>query len=178
MPKALLVIAPTTFRDEEYAEPRDVLERAGYRVTTASVEAGTCTGKFGMEAKADVALRDVDSARFDVVAFVGGAGARVYFDDPVAHLVAFDAVDAGKVLGAICIAPSILGHAGLLRGVSVTSFPSEEADLVAHGAAWAHGPVRVDGSIVTADGPESATAFGEALVRAAGGERLASHGTL
>jgi len=163
---ALLVIAPKTFRDEEYAEPKQLLERAGVEVTTASVEPGACYGRFGLEAHADVAVRDVDPTSFDVVAFIGGAGARVYFDDPEAHRIARAALEAGKVLGAICIAPSILGHAGLLQGVSVTSFSSQEADLVAHGARWTGRPVEVDERIVTANGPESATMFGEELLHA------------
>ncbi len=167
MPAALLVIAPDTFRDEEYGEPKQVLERAGYDVTTASVEAGACTGRFGMKAHAEVALRDVDPAPYDIVAFVGGGGAHVYFDDPVAHALARDALDAGKVVGAICIAPSILGHAGLLNGVTVTSFSSEESDLAAHGATWTGAPVETDGRVVTASGPEAATAFARELVRMA-----------
>jgi len=162
----LLVIAPETFRDEEYAEPKRLLEAAGVEVTTASVEPGACRGRFGLEVYADVALRDVDPASFGAVAFIGGGGAKVYFDDPEAHRVARGALDAGRVLGAICIAPSILGRAGLLVGVSVTSFSSEEADLVAHGARWTGRPVEVEGRIVTANGPESATLFGEELLRA------------
>ncbi len=166
MSSAVLVIAPETFRDEEYAEPKRLLEDAGVDVTTASVDAGLCQGRFGLEAHADVALRDVDPASYDAVAFIGGGGAKVYFDDPDAHRVARDTLDAGRVLGAICIAPSILGHAGLLEGISVTAFPSEETDLVAHGAVWTGRAVEVDGRIVTANGPESATAFGEELLRA------------
>lgn len=168
MSKALLVIAPKVFRDEEYAEPKRLLEAAEVDVTTASVASGTCSGRFGLEAIADVALRDVDVASFDAVVFVGGAGARVYFDDETAHRVARDALDSGEVLGAICIAPSILGRADLLEGVRVTSFASEEADLIAHGATWTGRPVEVDGRIVTANGPESATMFGEELVRMLG----------
>ncbi len=168
MPKALLVIAPKAFRDEEYAEPRRILESADVDVTTASVAPGTCAGRFGLKAVADVALGDVDGASFEAVVFVGGAGARRYFNDETAQRIARDAVDAGKVVGAICIAPSILGNAGLLDRVRVTSFASEEADLSANGAIWTGQPVEVDGQIVTANGPESATLFGEEIVRMLG----------
>jgi protease I len=170
MPTALLIIAPEMFRDEEYAEPKQVLESAGFDVTTASVEAGVCTGRFGLGAVADVALRDAVPEHFDVVAFIGGPGARVYFEDPEAQRIARGALEADKVLGAICIAPSILGNAGLLDGVTVSSFPSEETNLLASGAIWTGRPVEVDGRIVTANGPEAAAAFGEALVAVADGE--------
>ena len=164
MAKALLIIAPDAFRDEEYAEPKEVLEHAKVEVTTASVEEGICEGRFGLQVTADIALRDADPTAFDIVAFVGGAGARIYFDDPVAHRIAREAFEAGRTVGAICIAPSILGHAGLLQGLRVTSFESQEGDLVASGAVWTGHAVEVDGRIVTANGPQSATLFGETLV--------------
>ena len=164
MQRALLVIAPTVFRDEEYLEPRDVLEHAGVEVVTASVAPGRCVGRFGAEVTADIAVRDADGATFDAVVFVGGGGASVYFDDPEAHRVAREAVRADRVLGAICIAPSTLAHAGLLEGVRVTAFPSQREDLVAHGAVWTGANVETDGLIVTANGPEAATAFGRRLV--------------
>ncbi len=69
------------------------------------------------------------------------------------------------MLGAICIAPSILARAGLLDGIRATAFPSQEADLRAHGAFWTPDAVAVDGRIVTANGPHSAEQFGESMVR-------------
>ena len=164
MQRALLVIAPRTFRDEEYLEPRAVLETAGVSVTTASLAAGPCVGRFGARATAEVGISDVDGGTYDAVIFVGGGGASVFFDDPEAHRVAREAAEGGRVLGAICIAPSTLARAGLLRGVRATAFPSQEEDLIAHGAIWTGAPVETDGLIVTANGPEAATAFGMRLV--------------
>lgn len=165
MSSALMVIAPQMFRDEEYADPKRVLEEAGIEVVTASVETGDCKGRFGLTAHADVPLRTVKAADFDAVIFVGGGGAKAYFDDPVAQRLATDAYDAGEVVAAICIAPSILARAGLLRGKVATSFPSQEDDLRAHGALWSGNPVDVSGRIVTANGPEAAEAFGHDIVK-------------
>lgn len=164
MKSAVFVIAPEVFRDEEYAEPLAVLTAAGVDVTTASTRAGVCTGKLGMTAHATMTVAEALDADFDAVAFIGGAGAAVYFDDETAHALARRVLDRGGVVGAICIAPSALARAGLLDGVRATAFASQHDDLVAHGAVWTGEPVSVEGRIVTANGPEAATAFGHALL--------------
>jgi len=159
----VMIIAPEVFRDEEYAEPKRVLESRGANVHTASVAPGECIGKLGMRAVADLSVVDAGSRDWDAVIFVGGAGAAVYFDDPAAHELAKRAAGGTGVLSAICIAPSILARAGLLGGVRATAFPSQKDDLIAHGAIWTGEPVTVDGHIVTGSGPEAASAFGEAI---------------
>ena len=98
MPRALMIIAQEVFRDEEYAEPKAVLERAGVNVTTASRAAGPAHGKLGMEAIADVGIVDVDPEEYDAIIFVGGTGAATYFDDPVAHRIARSADERGIVV--------------------------------------------------------------------------------
>lgn len=164
MHRTLFVIAPETFRDEEYLEPRELLQEAGIGVVTASVASGPCVGRFGARATAEVAVADVSGADYDAVVFVGGGGAAVFFDDPDAHRIAREASAAGRVVAAICIAPSTLARAGLLEGVRATAFPSQREDLIAHGAQWTGAPVELDGTTLTANGPEAAGAFGQALV--------------
>jgi len=163
MPDVVMVIAPAVFRDEEYAEPKRVLESRGATVVTASVAPGECIGKLGLRAYASISVAQAAKRDWDAVVFVGGAGAAVFFDDEAAHELARRAAGGPGILSAICIAPSTLAHAGLLAGVRATAFASQEADLVAHGAAWTGDAVTTDGRIVTANGPEAATEFGEAL---------------
>lgn len=163
MVRALMVIAPEVFRDEEYAEPKRVLEARGIDVTTASTRAGECTGKLGMRAVAELSLEDAAKQPWNAVLFVGGGGASVFFDDDVAHRVARDTLANGAVLAAICIAPSTLAHAGLLQERQATAFSSQRDDLISHGALWSDADVVVDGRLVTANGPDAATRFGEAV---------------
>lgn len=163
-----MVIAPEVFRDEEYAHPKAVLEGLGASVTTASVQPGICRGKLGMMAEATVSVADATASEYDAVVFVGGGGAQVFFDDPAAHALARSAHEGGKVVAAICIAPSVLAHAGLIRGIRATAFPSQREDLIAHGANWTGAAVEVDGSIITANGPDAATDFGRAIADALG----------
>jgi protease I len=163
MREVLMVIAPSWFRDEEYLEPKAVFEARGAHVTTASTEAGPATGRFGTQALAEVSLCNADLSRFAAVVFVGGTGAEVFFDDPDAHGAARKALDLGQTVGAICVAPCILAHAGLLNGRRATAFPDRQTDLEEHGAIWTGRSVEIDGPIVTANGPESAREFGEAV---------------
>ena len=163
-----MVVAPVMFRDEEYAHPKEVFESRGATVVTASTRPGGITGRFGLEATADIGLADADARDYEAVVFVGGGGSEVFFDDPEAHALANDAYEAGRIVAAICIAPSILAHAGLLDGRSATAFPDREADLVLHGAAWTGQNVTVDRPFVTANGPGAAYDFGEAVAVLAG----------
>lgn len=165
MPDILMVIAPETFRDEEYAVPRHVFEQHGARVVTASAKVGPAVGKLGMVAIAGLQLASADAADYAAIVFVGGSGAQVYFDDPVAHALAHSAFNANKVIGAICIAPSILARAGLLAGRRATAFPSQESDLQLHGAAFTGQRVTVDRPFVTANGPEAAEEFAREIVQ-------------
>ena len=168
MKTVLMLIAPETFRDEEYAHPKEVLEGRGATVVTASTRAGTCTGKLGMEAEATLAVSEADALDYDAVLFIGGAGAKVFFDDPFAHALARAARESKRVLGAICIAPSILARAGLLNGWPATAFESQKEDLEAHGAIWTGAPVQAEGHVITANGPEAAREFGVAVADALG----------
>lgn len=166
MARALMVIAPETFRDEEYAHPKEVLEGRGVRLDTASLRRGTCQGRFGLTAEANLALAEADANDYDAVIFVGGGGAEVYFDDPVAHALATRAYELGRIVAAICIAPSVLARAGLLGGRRVTAFESREQDLRAHGATFTGKPVETDGTLITANGPDAAFQFGETIADA------------
>ena len=75
------------------------------------------------------------------------------------------AVEAGKLVGAICIAPRILSEAGILNGKKATVYSSEAGVLRANGAIYTGKDVEVDGKIVTASGPHAAEQFGNTLVK-------------
>lgn len=164
--RVLMVIAAQRFRDEEYREPRAVIESHGGRVTVASTSLEESEGMLGMVVKPDVTLDRVDIRDYDAVIFVGGSGASQYWDDRAAHEMARQAEASGKVVGAICIAPVTLANAGLLKGRRATVWPQERARLEAGGATYTGNPVEEDGRIITAAGPQAAHAFGEAVARA------------
>jgi len=162
--RIVMVIAKTKFRDEEYTEPRKVLESEGAAVTVASSSLGLADGMLGLKVKPDVLIGDVQEKDYDGIVFVGGGGAKEYFDDPVAHRLAREFFEQGKLTSAICITPATLANAGVLTGRKATSFPSSEGALRSHGAIVTGQDVSVDGRIVTGVGPEAARKFGQKLV--------------
>lgn len=166
--KVLMVIAPTNFRDEELAEPKNVLGSMGAEIEVTAEEVAEAVGVMGTKVKIDKDLKGVRAEDYDGVVFVGGPGTTVYFNDPAVLELAKRAVGGDKVVGAICIAPSILANAGLVKGKRVTSFASEKENLVGAGAIFTGGGVEVDGKMVTADGPASARSFGEKLAEVLG----------
>ncbi len=166
--RVLMIIAADKFRDEEYQEPRGVIEAKGGTVTVASTSLEESGGMLGLRVKPDVLLDSVNAGDFDAVVFVGGSGASQYWEDTKAHSLAKEAAEEGKVIGAICIAPVTLGKAGLLKGRRATVWPAQSAQLEELGAIHTGNPVEVDGRVITANGPQAARAFGEAIVEALG----------
>jgi len=163
--RILFIIAFDKFRDEEYDIPKKIFEKAGIDVATASSKAGMATGKYGMKAKVDLTLDSVKVEDYDAVLFIGGPGCYDYYDDPTAHKIAQDTVKEGKILGAICAAPGILANAGVLAGKKVTMF-EDTGVLKQSGATYTGKGVEVDGKIITATGPNTAKAWGEAIIKA------------
>jgi len=168
--KAVFIIAPKDFRDEELEAPSALLKARGCAVTVACSSLETATGMLGAKVKPDVLLKDVKAADFDAVVFVGGAGAKAYFDDPTAHAIASEAAASRKVVAAISVAPVVLARAGLLKGKRATCWRVHRALLEGRGAKWVPQPVVRVGNIVTANGPAASGRFGETLAEALAGE--------
>ncbi len=159
MKKIVFVTAPKTFRDEEYIEPKNIFEKAGIEVITASTVVGTLYGKIKIKAESQMLVKDIKVKDFDGIFFVGGMGASVYFEDKFVHKLVWDFYNANKIVSAICIAPTILANSGVLKGKKATVFPDGEPALINGGAIYTAKDVEIDGNIITANGPQSATAF-------------------
>jgi protease I len=165
MKKFVFVVAPKVFRDEEYIEPKMILEQAGIEVTTASTVIGELLGKIKIKAQSQILVKDISVKDFDGIFFVGGGGASVYFEDEVAHNIAKKFYDEGKIVSAICIAPVILAKAGLLNNKKATVFPDGADVLMQNGAIYTAKSVEVDGQIVTGNGPQAAKDFANELLK-------------
>jgi protease I len=164
--KVLMIVAPKNFRDEELLRPKEILEKAKANVTIASKGVKTAKGMLGSSVSVDLDLSQVNVKDYDAVVFVGGTGAEIYFNDSQALKIAKEAYEQGKVVAAICIAPSILANAGILERKKATAFPSEASNLEANGSIYTGEAVTVEGRIITAKGPEAAVQFGNSIAKA------------
>lgn len=168
--KILIVVPYNDYQDLELKGTKKVLRSAGAKLETASSSLGTARGKFGGETKVNVLINEVGVTSYDAIVLIGGPGTAEYVNSEDAHRVVKEATEAGKVVGAICMAPQVLAKAGVLAGKKATVWTSEVDQsgveiLQAGGAEFTEQPVVTDGQIVTADGPEAAAAFGETLVK-------------
>lgn len=163
--KVLLVIAFHNFRDEEYLEPKKVLEEAGFLTVAAADQRGVASGKLGLKVPVNLILEELNPDDYAAVLFVGGPGAANYYDNPIAHRLARTALEAGKIVGAICGAPPILARAGILQGKKATMF-TDNGEIAKGGGTFTGNGVEIDGKIITATGPQTAKEWGEAVVKA------------
>jgi protease I len=166
--KILMVVAPIDFRDAEYFEPRKIIEESGLSVNVTSIQGSTARSVDGKEIGLDANMNDIKTDDYAAVIFIGGPGmGEITGDESLQHL-ARKFYDAGKLTGAICVAPSILSKAGILEGKKATSWEGSKKDLEDGKADFTGEGVTVDGMIITANGPEAAKEFGEAVVKALG----------
>lgn len=168
--RVAMIIAFRDFRDAEYFIPKEILEKAGAKITTVSTKLGTAIGADGGDVKADVLIEDLNPADFEGIVFIGGPGCLQYLDNESSYKVARETVEQNKVLGSICIGPMILAKAGVLSGkrVTVWSSPMDKGPirtLEDGGAIYQDETVVVDGKLITGNGPGAAREFGETIVR-------------
>jgi protease I len=166
MKKIAMFIAFQGFRDEEYTEPKRLLEAAGHKVVTVSTAKGEARGKFRVTAQVDATVDEITPADYDALTLVGGPGALAHLDTPKVHDLFKKAMELGKLVGAICISPVALAHAGLLKGRRVTCFPDGAAEVEKGGGKYTGADLEIDGRLVTANGPVPAKKYGMALVEA------------
>lgn len=161
----VFVIAHKNFRDEEYFEPKGVLEGAGWKVITASTYLTPAMGKLGGEASVDVIFSEVDVNDYDAIVFIGGPGIVTLWDDWRTQGLAKLFAENNKLLAAICSAPVILAKAELLNGKKATCFPDDQNYLTKAGATYTGDNITWDESgVLTANGPKAAKEFGTALL--------------
>lgn len=166
MKKVVMIVAQNDFRDEEFLQPKEILEREAVVIKVASTTLDYVSGMLGAKVKPDILVSDINVRDFDAIVFVGGMGASQYWDDPVAWKLAQDAINTGRIVAAICIAPVTLAKAGILKGKRVTVWSSEAGELKAAGANYTGRMVERDGNIITGSGPSAAREFGEEILRA------------
>lgn len=163
MKRIAIVIAFEGFRDEELLVPYQLLTEHDFEITVYSSQIGLARGKLGARFQVDADLNTLDTGTIEALVFIGGPGGYGYIGHPKIDELAQSAYAQNKLVAAICMAPLLLGHAGLLEGRKSTVFAGDKERLIEYGAIYTGAAVEMDGQIITADGPTSAQAFAQAI---------------
>lgn len=159
------------FEEIEASTSIDVLRRAGFEVVTAGIPGTWVTGSGKVRVMADRKMEDVNPDEFDALVLVGGHPGYLNLERSRAVLRAVQGFDrAGKTIGAICAAPSVLARAGILDSRKATIYPGMEREIPMPRP----GRVVVDGHIITSQAPGTAMEFALRLVEVMAGEARAA----
>ena len=148
----------------------DILRRADVEVVTAGLKDGLVEGSHKIKMLPDTTLDKIDYRDFDGLVLPGGAPGFVNLGNDERILTMAREMDkAGKVVAAICAAPSVLIKAGVLQGRKATVSPSGKAQVEAC-AKFSEERVVVDGNLVTSRSPGTALEFALKLVEILAGK--------
>ncbi len=141
----------------------DVCRRCGISVDMVSVYGQQWVkGSHGISVQADVSFEQADFGGYDMLVLPGG---KLGTENLEAHRGLMEKVDEffrdGRYIAAICAAPSIFGHRGILKGRRACCYPSFESHL--EGAQVTQGPVEISDHVITSRGMGTAIDFGLAI---------------
>lgn len=154
------------FEDVEFQDPYRRVREAGHRPVVIGREPGKVVkGKRGeVEIAVDMGIEEVSATNFDALVIPGGYSPDKLRTSPEMVLFTRQMHDQGKPVAAICHAGWMLAEADLVRGRTVTSWPSIRTDLINAGASWVDEEVVEDGNLITSRKPDDLESFSKALL--------------
>lgn len=179
--KWVAFLATDGVEEIEYTEPRAAAERAGAQVELISIKPGSIQSMQHDDKSqmypVDRLVTQADPNDYDALVLPGGVmnPDRLRMDpDAVGFVRAF--VEQQKPVAAICHGPWSLVEADVVRGRTLTSYPSLRTDLRNAGAMWVNEQVHVDNNLVTSRRPDDLPAFCSAMIEEiAMGQRMPAY---
>lgn len=162
--KRIAFIATDGVEQVELTKPWEAVKEAGGRPELLSLEDGQIQGfehlDHGEKFDVDKKVADADPTDYDGLVLPGGVANPDFLraDDDVRQFVR-SFFEAGKPVGAICHGPWTLIDAGVVDGLTLTSWPSLKTDLQNAGATWVDEEVHVDRGLTTSRNPDDLPAF-------------------
>ena len=167
--KRVAILVADGFEQVELTEPKKALEAAGATTTLISLEGGSVRGfnkdEPGDSFKVEKTIDSVSAKDYDALLMPGGGAnpdkLRVS-QQAVSFVKAF--ADVGKPIAAICHGPWTLVEAGVVRGKTLTSWPSLKTDITNAGGTWVDEEVHNNHGLVTSRKPSDIPAFNKKLI--------------
>jgi protease I len=163
------ILATNGYEESELLKPKEALEKAGAEVTVIAPEAGEIYGmkhhdKAG-KTKVDMTLSQARAEDFDAVHLPGGAlNADALRDFREAQEFVRQIDEAEKPISVICHAPWLLVSANLVKGRTLTSWPSIRDDIKNAGGSWQDKEVLHDGNWVSSRKPDDIPEFNREMI--------------
>jgi protease I len=167
--KKVAFLATDGVEQVELIEPLEAVRDEGAEVDVISLKKGEFQGfnhlDKGDTFTADKAVKDASADDYDGLVLPGGVANPDFLradEDAVRFVRGF--VEAKKPVGAICHGPWTLVEADVIKGRTLTSWPSLQTDIRNAGATWVDEEVHVDQGLVTSRKPDDLPAFNAKLV--------------
>jgi protease I len=167
--KKIAFLATDGVEQVELTEPWKAIQEAGAEAELVSLGAGEIQGVNHMDKgdtfPVDKAVTEADPGEYDGLVLPGGVANPDYLrmnEDAVRFVRAF--FEEGKPVGAICHGPWTLVEADVVRGRTLTSWPSLRTDVRNAGGTWVDEEAHVDAGLVTSRKPDDLPAFNAKLV--------------
>jgi protease I len=167
--KKVAIIAADMVEQVELLKPRQALDAAGAETHVISLKPGQIQGfnHFEPADKIDVdrTIEEVDASEYDALMIPGGVGTpdQLRGDENIVSFVR-DFFEQGKPVAAICHGPWVLVEAGVVRGRTLTSWPTLQTDLRNAGANWVDEQVVAEDGLVTSRKPDDIPAFSDKMI--------------
>lgn len=153
------------FEETEAIVPIDMLRRCGKEVITVGVTGKTVSGSHNIPVVCDITIDEAHTDGLEMIVLPGGMpGTKNLAASEKLKKIITHCHGSGKLIGAICAAPSVLGGMGLLNGKKAVCYPGFESALT--GAKVLSVPAVRDGNIITARGAGAALEFAYELISA------------
>jgi protease I len=171
--KKIAILATDGFEQAELMEPRTALDEAGATTQVISPKGGAIKGwkmkDWGDSVTVDKTLDQAKAQDYDALVLPGGVMNPDYLRmDPKAVNFVKEFVATGKPVATICHGPWTLIEAGVVKGKTLTSWPSLKTDLKNAGANWVDKEVVTDGQFISSRKPDDLPAFNNAIIEAVG----------
>ncbi len=168
--KVAILIAPVGSEQVEFTEPKKAVEEAGATVEVVGLQTGEAQTMNsdvnpGETFTVEKAVSEVSSGDYDALIVPGGTvGADNLRGDPDAVALVRSFFEEAKPVGVICHGPWTLVEADVVRGRTLTSYPSLQTDIRNAGGEWVDEEVVTDQGLVTSRNPNDLPAFCSKLV--------------
>jgi protease I len=167
--KKVAFLAADGVEQIELTQPWQAVTQAGATAELVSIKSGEIQGVNGMDKadthRVDRTVADVTADQYDALVIPGGVKNpdKLRMDaDAVTFVRTF--FEQGKPVAAICHAPWVLIEAEVVRGRTLTSYPSLRTDIVNAGGEWIDAEVHVDAGLVTSRKPDDLDAFCDKVI--------------